>query len=195
MANVTKHATTHRSKGLGGSDHVPPDLPFIRGIVLSQSVTTAAEAQWTSVDTTDPDTFRYDPDDDAGLLMQRNGTYQFLATLKVSGGSASAEREIFVTTGVMSGGPFGGSPVVDTPNIFTSGYRLITADSDDGDFTTVLWENSIRDLSGTDVFDPFRAALVLGHSGFNYNAEATLMVIKLANQIGVSPPPLPEIEP
>lgn len=191
MSDVVKHATTHRSRGLGGSDPVPPDLPFINAVVSSMAITANAEIEWDSVFTTDPDTFRYDPADPAGLLFQRDGTYQFMGTMRVAGASSATLRAMNIQSGSVSGGPFGGSPVGDQNSSFLSGFREVTAASDAVLPTSVLWENSIRGFFGLDVTDPGRATLVADHQGSNFTVDASLYIVKLANLIGTVPP-IPE---
>lgn len=197
MARATnKHATTHRSRGLGGTDPVPPDLPYMSGFCSSQVITADTEIEWDSVFTGDPDTFLYDTGDPAGILMRRDAIYRFMAKMRVSSGDMGTTRGISVQTGVYSGGPLGGSAVVDAGNAWWSGHTNVTADA--WTVTSMLWEDSMRGLFGATPWDPFRVSLVVDHQGSNFTAlDVVLYVVKIndATSGGTGTPPPPEEPP
>lgn len=197
MARATnKHATTHRSRGLGGTDPVPPDLPYMSGFCSSQTFTDNGEVEWESVFTNDPDTFLYDPDDPAGLLLRRGGLYRYMAKLRVASGEISVERGMSIQSGSYSSGPIGGSAIVDAGNSWWSGHTSVTADA--WTVAVMMWEDAIN---GNGFFstpwDPARIALVIDHRGTNFTAlDTTLYVMKLESGAGgTGTPALPDEPP
>lgn len=189
MANVVKHATTHRAKGLGGTDPLPLDMPSIIAHLSTQSVTANAEAEWLTPTTTDPDTFLWDPSDPAGLLVKRGGMYEFRTTIQTT--AANPARAISIQSGVQSGGPFGGSAIVDANNRFWAGFTFVSAGTHAVLPTFNLWEHVVRAYA-TSGSDPLRFAVLLDHQGTNFTlTSSTFIITKLNRNIDVEPPEPP----
>ena len=117
MARVVKHASTHRFRWLGGTDPVDFMLPFaLAGNSEGNSITADTEIPL-GVSTNDPDTFRWDSDDPAGVLIIRSGLYVANAFVKTPSSNQTVPRGLHILRAPLSAGPLSGSG-----SDFTSAY-------------------------------------------------------------------------
>lgn len=198
MPDVDFHGWSHRPKALGGTDPVPINLPWARGVMdASQSVTATTELAYTTVDTNDYTAFRWDDTDPAGILILQKGLYACFTTVRYPAGSYATARQMYQTVQPLSSGVLGGLGAEFGENDFSFGQGQSEASL--GGVTTIAKANLThmgiqRILPDAD--DPMRLATILQHDGSDYTVsglDSASYVVKLADPF-VMLAPAPDVE-
>lgn len=196
MADVVKHAWTHREKWLGGTDPIPINLPyaFVSNGAISQTITTTTEVIWQPNEggTNRPELFAWDPADPAGLLIRRTGLYFLGATLYYQSADSAVARGMYIAYNALSAGPMAsiGTAIGD------GGFAVGDGQGAAGIATVTGGAGSISKSRlayfgitsvGADQFgpnDPARVVVFAVHQGTNYeieNLRSMLIAVRLSD--------------
>lgn len=190
------HGRDHRP---GGADPVPFELPWCmssNGAVV-QTVTATAELTYSSSLTNDRRTFRFDPTDPEGVLIFRRGMYQVYADVHVESSDTAVVRAIYPTAQLLSNGPLFGIGDEYGQNGFALGggqnqSSVGAVTSPNTISKSNLNHIAIGRVTSIDVTDPVRFAVILEHSGTDYDTgtlESTMTIVRLGDIGDDTPPP------
>jgi len=187
---------SRNTHGLGQSDAIDMQLPYIQGRTISGTITADTELDFgpAGVATNDRTTFSWDPDDSPGLLIKREGLYLAMAAVRVSSGAyAAVERSILIKHGPLSGGAFPGGDFGSLDFYLGDGQgdsslSEVTATSDS---KSVLNAIGMQAFNPVDPTDPYRVAVLLHHEGSNFVlGDCSFRIFRIAGS-SVDTPPLP----
>ncbi len=190
MSGPSYHGWTHRPKGQGGTDPVPPFTTWAKCTRnTAQTVTTTTELEFINFRTNDTATFGWDETGDpSGLLIRDEGLYMVLADVIYNAGDIGVERSIYSHWDALSAGVTFGNEL--RPAIGTGQTSSGIAEVDNA--AILISKGNLSHYAIAELFnstlatDPFRAGIALVHTGVNYTiksgSESTLTVVRLSTR-------------
>lgn len=181
------HGWRHRPKERGGTDPIPPFTTWAKGTGnTAQTVTETTELVFDNFRTNDQSTFGWDESGDpSGILIRSRGLYMVLAHVAYDNTDDAVERDMYVHWDALSSGVTFGSELLPAIGAGQNSSSIGIVSSIPSLIEKVNLDYfSIAELFATGLdSDPFRAAVVLGHNGTDYDtasSESTLTIVKLS---------------
>jgi hypothetical protein len=196
---IAIHGRDHR---LGGADPAPMETPwcYVTNESITQTVTATTEVVFSSSNTNDRRTFRWDPSDPNGILVYRRGLYRCWAKVNVNSSDIAVARMIYTTVANLSDGPNAGIGLEFGQGHFCVGNGQGDAGmSEVGSIAkSVLGHISMERVQTIDLTDPMRFAVIAQFDTTSYDIGGTLastLTVEWVGDIGDDTPAPTDMTP